>query len=221
MSSEAISHAAADVLSEPFQYAPTPDGARTNGNGDWMHGGTNAETESLTKEQLEKRDKDSFERGVREGENRTKVGSEARVKAIQHGIQDAIAAFKAEREGYFNRIEPEVVQLSLAIARKILHREAQIDPLLLTGLVHVALEKLDAGTRVRLRVPPADSHFWNEFFGRSTSPAIPELSGDPTLQHGQCILETEIGSTQISLETQLKEIEQGFFDLLDQRPKVR
>ena len=34
-------------------------------------------------------------------------------------------------------------------------------------------------------------------------------------------METEIGSTIISLETQLKEIEQGFFDLLEQRPRVR
>ena len=56
------------------------------------------------------------------------------------------------------------MQLALAIARKILHREAQIDPLLLTGLVHVALEKLGAGTRVRLRANPADIHFWNEYF---------------------------------------------------------
>jgi len=221
MSSEATSHAENDVLSQPFQYAPAPEGPRGNGNGDWMHSGTAAGTESFTREQLEKRDHDSFERGMREGENRVKAGSEVRVKTIQQAIQDAVVAFNTEREGYFNRIEPEVVQLALAIARKILHREAQVDPLLLTGLVHVALEKLDAGTRVRLRVPPADTHFWNEFFAHSTSPVVPELSGDPALQHGQCILETEIGSTQISLETQLKEIEQGFFDLLDQRPKVR
>ena len=110
---------------------------------------------------------------------------------------------------------------SSAIARKILYRESQIDPLLLTGLVHVALEKLDAGTRVRLKVHPADTHFWNEFFARSASPLVPELSGDPALRHGECTLETEVGSTQISMETQLKEIEQGFFDLLEQRPKVR
>jgi flagellar assembly protein FliH len=43
--------------------------------------------------------------------------------------------------------------------------------------------------------------------------------GDGTLGLGQCRLETELGSTDLTLEAQLKEIEQGFFDLLAQKPK--
>ena len=123
---------------------------------------------------------------------------------------------------YFARIEPEVVQLSLAISRKILHREAQIDPLLLTGMVHVALEKLDRGTRIRLRAHPEDIHFWTEHFASATNGEVaPELVGDAQLKRGECALETEMGNTLISLETHLKEIEQGFLDLLEQRPRVR
>jgi flagellar biosynthesis/type III secretory pathway protein FliH len=34
-------------------------------------------------------------------------------------------------------------------------------------------------------------------------------------------LETELGITDLSLETQLKEIEQGLFDLLAQRPGAK
>jgi flagellar assembly protein FliH len=43
--------------------------------------------------------------------------------------------------------------------------------------------------------------------------------GDPSLGLGHCTLETELGSTDLTLESQLKEIEQGFFDLLAQRPQ--
>jgi flagellar assembly protein FliH len=218
MSSEPASRAGATLQSEPFQYAPTPvDADAGNGDGDnpWGIRG------SVTKAQAEKQEKEAYERGLLESENRLRANCEARVATCQESVRKALEAFQIEREEYFSRIEPEVVQLALAIARKILHREAQIDPLLLTGLVHVALEKLDAGTRVRLRVHPADTHFWNEFFARSGGNTAPELLGDPVLQHGECALETELGSTQISLETQLKEIEQGFFDLLEQRPRVR
>ena len=49
----------------------------------------------------------------------------------------------------------------------------------------------------------------------------PELVGDPDLEPSRCILETELGATEIGLETQLKEIEQGFLDLLAQRPGPR
>ncbi len=40
-----------------------------------------------------------------------------------------------------------MVRLALAIARKVLHREAQMDPLLLAGVVRVALDRCrrDAG----------------------------------------------------------------------------
>jgi len=117
-------------------------------------------------------------------------------------------------------VESEIVQLALSIARKILHREVQMDPLLLTGIVRVALESLNDGTQVRLRANPQEIPFWRDYFSRSTDivPA-PELMGDASLASGSCALETELGSTHISLETQLKEIEQGFLDLLEQRPR--
>jgi flagellar assembly protein FliH len=168
------------------------------------------------------REREAFERGLREGENRTKSALETQLNAAKAAITAAIAKFKTEREDYFSRVEPEAVQLALAIARKILHREAQIDPLLLTGMVHVALEKLEGGTHVRLRAHPADIRTWTDYFSQqSGSIEKPELVGDNSLQRGECALETEFGSTQISLDLQLKEIEQGFLDLLGQRPQVR
>ena len=56
--------------------------------------------------------------------------------------------FTRDRASYFQKVEGEVVQLALGIARKILHREAQLDPLLLAGIVRVALEKIDGATGV-------------------------------------------------------------------------
>lgn len=218
MSSEATLREEATVTTAPFKYlAPAGNGEPANGDpeGPWTV------PEPLTHADVQKIESAAFERGIVEGENREKGNCELQLRTCKEAIGKAVDAFRNEREEYFNRIEPEVVQLALAIARKILHRESQIDPLLLTGLVHVALEKLDAGARVRLRVHPADTHFWNEFFARSGWPQTPELAGDPSLPHGACTLETEIGSTEISMQTQLKEIEQGFFDLLEQRPKVR
>jgi flagellar assembly protein FliH len=218
MWSEAATRAGTTLQSEPFEYVPTPD-ENDAGKGGADNSWAVAATADVA--QAEKKEKEAYERGLLEGENRIKANCEVRVAASQEAIRKALESFRIERDEYFNRIEPEVVQLALAIARKILHRESQIDPLLLTGLVHVALEQLDAGSRVRLKVNPEDTHFWNEYFARTGGTLLPELSGDPSLRHGECLLETEVGSTQISLETQLKEIEQGFFDLLEQRPRVR
>ena len=142
-----------------------------------------------------------------------------KVASERQTLVQTIRDFAHERETYFHRVEAEVVSLALAIARKILHREAQVDPLLLAGVVRVGLDNVAAGTRARLRVHPDQIQAWREFF--SSQPdlkLLPELIGDAALGPGRCMLETELGSTDLTLETQLKEIEQGFFDLLAQRP---
>lgn len=221
MSSERPTGSNTETHTEPFLYLPTgDDGAMGVDAGGapiaWNMGAGSSRIN------VEQKEKEAFERGVKDGESRAREAFEKQLAAMRASAVKSLEEFKTQRETYFARIEPEIVQLSLAIARKILHREAQMDPLLLAGMVHVALEKLDTGMRVRLRAHPADIHLWNEYFSQTGSfqPA-PDLVGDPALMHGECALETEIGSTQISLETQLKEIEQGFFDLLEHRPRVR
>lgn len=221
MSSDRAATQKLDSHTQLYTYSPSGEGADLSGvpGNSTMDWGT---LNLATARALEQREKQGFDRGVQDGEARARKVFEQNLTSARTSIAQALEGFKVQRESYFNRAEPEVVQLALSIARKILHREAQMDPLLLTGMVHVALEKLDQGTRVRLRAHPDEIHFWNKYFSESGAlPLSPEIIGDPTLQHGECALETEIGSTQISLDTQLKEIEQGFFDLLEQRPQVR
>ncbi|MGB2592299.1 MAG: FliH/SctL family protein [Candidatus Acidiferrum sp.] len=220
MSSNRLAVQKLGTHTEPYNYLPSGDGTELA-----VADGAVADWNAMSLapgRALEQREKQGFERGVQEGEARARKSFEQAMASARTAIACAIEEFKTQRKSYFNRVEPEVVQLALGIARKILHREAQMDPLLLAGMVHVALEKLDQGTHVRLRSHPDEVHFWNAHFSESTARAIvPEIIGDQSLKHGECVLETEIGSTQISLETQLKEIEQGFFDLLELRPQVR
>jgi len=162
----------------------------------------------------------AYEKGVSEGETRARSAFEKALAEARSQISVALRQFTAQRETYFERVEADVVQLALSIARKILHRESQIDPLLLTGVVRVALDGLNRDTHVRLRANPDEVRFWRDYFTHAEDiRPTPDLIGDPSLSPGHCVLETELGSTHISFETQLKEIEQGFLDLLSQRPR--
>lgn len=131
----------------------------------------------------------------------------------------ALAQFTRDRAAYFQKVEGEVVQLALAIARKILHRESQLDPLLLAGIVRVALDKIDGATGVLLRIHPRDSADWRRYLSTHLEPSdIPQIVEDPAQPPDSCLLETAMGIAMIGLEVQLKEIEQGFMDLLAARP---
>ena len=173
-----------------------------------------------TEDQIRNREARARQEGRNEGISQGLADYEKKVAAEKQSFIETVRDFARERATYFQRVEVEVVALAVAIARKILHREAQVDPLLLAGVVRVGLDKVATGTRVRLRVHPKQVQAWKDFFAQQSDlQSLPELMGDPSLGLGNCVLETELGSTDLTLESQLKEIEQGFFDLLAQRPQ--
>jgi len=142
--------------------------------------------------------------------------AEREIQRVRAGIARSIEDFGQQREKYFRQCEAEVVDLALAIARRIIHRETQIDPRLLASLVNYELEQLDAATSVRLIVAPDSLGYWNEA-AADMSRAV-EVSADKTLAPGDVRIETVLGNTSVSFERELKEIERGFLDLLSHRP---
>jgi len=94
-----------------------------------------------------------------------------------HQAAELIDSFALERDRYLLAVEHEVVELALAVTARILRREAQMDPLLLTGAVRVALGQLSASTQVRLLVPPAELDLWTETF--ALLPKLREADGGP------------------------------------------
>ncbi len=142
--------------------------------------------------------------------------TEREIQRVRAGIAGMIEQFARQRDEYFRQAEAEIVSLALAIARRLIHRETQIDPRLLAGLVNHELEQLEAATRVRLLVSPDALSYWEEALHDMSRPI--ELTSDKTLAAGDARFETVLGSTTVSFESELKEIERGFFDLLSHRP---
>jgi flagellar assembly protein FliH len=159
--------------------------------------------------------------GQLEGEGRARAAGEQELAAIRESLSTALRGFAREREHYYAQVETEVVGLALSIARKILHREAQVDPLLLAGLVRVALEQMERGTQVVLRICPRQVAEYRSFFAQHMeSGQVPAVEEDAALEPDHCRLQTTVGTTELGLEVQLQEIERGLMDLMAERPRV-
>jgi flagellar biosynthesis/type III secretory pathway protein FliH len=156
-----------------------------------------------------------------ETEVRLKTGMEATAAEHAKMIAVALDRFTEERKSYFSRVESDVVHLALAIAAKILHREAVVDPMLIAALVRVAVNKLHDGSTVTVRVAPSEVERWAAFLANPLNGSTVKVVEDMHLAIGECVLETDLGSANFSIDAQLKEVEQGFFDLLAQRPAVK
>jgi flagellar assembly protein FliH len=133
-----------------------------------------------------------------------------RVEGERIRVERVCEEFARERSKYFADVEAEVVKLALAIAARVLHREAKMDPLLLAGAVRVALEKVAEDSATVLRVPVDEVEMWRS--------VASNVVGDEQMKAGECVLETSVGKVELGVSAQLEEIEKGFFDLLQQRP---
>jgi flagellar assembly protein FliH len=152
----------------------------------------------------------------REREGELTSALEQKLQEERTAIARVTEAFAQERTRYFAAVEMEVVKLALAIAARILHREATMEPLLLAGAVHVALGKIQGEGETTLRVPAEDLAAWKARLAE----ACPSLNVLPeaALERGTCLLESPVGTVDFGIAAQLAEIERGFFDLLERRP---
>ena len=188
------------------------------------------ETQSVTTEQTglieQQLAKQAAEIEERLEDVRSKTWEEAR-RTLEREYADKVALergaivklseqFARERTKYFAAVEAEVVRLALSIAQRVLNREASFDPLLLRGAVKVALEKIQQETAVTLRVPDVQVEEWRAALPDAQAKVT--VIGDPKIDQNECVLETVAGRAELGVKAQLKEIERGFFDLLEQRP---
>ena len=188
------------------------EGARTP-----IETASSAEREQRLAEETLRSFEAARERGRQEGrqaEREAQVASQkAREERRLRQAAELIESFAQERDRYMRAVEHEVVKLALAVAARILRREAQMDPLLLTGAVRVALGQLSGSTEVRLRVPPGELELWADAISLLPNLALkPAVIAGEGMRLGDCAIETSLGSVDLGIRSQLGEIERGFFD---------
>lgn len=172
----------------------------------------------ITEQDLTRLLSDARAEGISEGERRARTAFEEALAQERKRVTDAVSAFQREQSEYYSKVEVELVHFALAIAARILYREAQVDRMVVAGLVKVLVDKLRQGSHVIVRVRPEEGGSWRHYFHDSANVQIVD---DSSLEARDCVVETELGTTEMGLDAQLKEVEKGFADLLAQRPEPR
>jgi flagellar assembly protein FliH len=128
-------------------------------------------------------------------------------------VQELAAARKNAR----HEAEESMVKLALAIARRVLHREMATDPGAILGLVRSGFDRVSAREIHKLRLSPGDAQIVLDNLADLAIPQAVEICRDAGLAVGSAVFETTRGELDLSVHTQLEEIERGFADLVVQR----
>lgn len=151
----------------------------------------------------------ALQEGIRQGREESAAEVKSSADRLAHVLADLVSLKRNIRSD----AELELLQLSLAIARRILYRELLTDPEALHGLVHAALQKIQSHEIWRVRVYPAGSEALRSSLERVGLGSL-EIIADPALKTGDLLFETVAGQLDASVDTQLQEIQRGFADRL-------
>lgn len=154
--------------------------------------------------------REGFKLGKEEG---YKAGLEEFVKYMDEA-KNLITQLVREREQVLNIVEPELARLSVSIARKIIGEELQINRDTVLNIVKSAMQKVKSSEEVTIKVNPDDLDYVNEnkdVFSRLVEGLKSlEITSDPRVDRGGCMIETNLGSADARVSTQLEAIELAF-----------
>jgi flagellar assembly protein FliH len=157
--------------------------------------------------------KEAVDRSRREGEAAGRQAAEAEVRPVLQRLAASIQQVSELPARLRAQGESDLVKLAVAIAQRILQRELNVDPAVIAGLVRVGLEKVRMQDMMRVRVSPDHQAAVKEYLTRSGAAHV-EVIADPTQELGGMIFETSRGKLDVSISTQLSEIERGLTDRL-------
>jgi flagellar assembly protein FliH len=99
--------------------------------------------------------------------------------------------------------EHDVMQLAVGMARRVLHREVQLEPDILLSMAHVALRRMGDRPVATARLHPED------LAAITTQSAVVEgltLMADPEIPRGGCRLVSSVGEVDLGVDAQMTEL---------------
>lgn len=161
-------------------------------------------------------DRNLVSRAQDEAENIKKYAFE---EGYRKGLEQAsgdIEQFKANIGNFlgapkevFEYIAPDILEISVDIARKIIKKEVEEDPQVLMNIIVDVLKTISKNEpRINIRVNPQSANFIKD--------SLPDITyqygidskiniiSDPSIENGGCVFQTNNGIVDASIDTQLE-----------------
>lgn len=157
---------------------------------------------------LRKRSKDVLAQAVVEKEEERKRGFEEGYQEGLAQLTEKILQAEGAREKILKESEPQIIQMVMEIAEKVIAREVARGAVV--DVVKSAVQQC-VGERIVVKIHPSDFETLRSKeaeFSAVLRPSLKSLSWkeDEAVSPGGCVVESEAGTVDARLETQLKAI---------------
>jgi flagellar assembly protein FliH len=156
-------------------------------------------------------ERDAFAKGYAQGERAGMEAAATRGEAMLRRMGQTLEELAGLRAEMIRRTERQMVQLVLAIAERVVHREITLDRGLLVGMARAALDRLGEQASATIRLHPED------YAAAAGRPGAEERAGvrvvaDPLVNRGGCLVESDFGFMDVSADAQFRELARALLD---------
>ncbi|HZR84488.1 MAG TPA: FliH/SctL family protein [Candidatus Binatia bacterium] len=146
---------------------------------------------------------EAYERGVADG----RAGAEAGLRDRVAAVADAIAEIERFRAALRDRVQGEILDLALHVARRILEREVEVDRDQWLELIRAGVHKSLDRERIRVRAGSELHAFLAsrsaELRARLEEVKELEIVEDPSFAPDACVVETSMGDVELAIDSQI------------------
>ena len=142
----------------------------------------------------------------------------SQARADLDDVKNAITAFLSAKQEVFEYIAPDIMEISVEIAQKIIKKELQQDPTIILDNITEILKGLSKEeTKITLRVNPVQVSLLKaeipEVMNSVGLEAKVLIVPDETIMEGGCMVTTTNGVIDATIETQLSVISEALKEL--------
>ncbi len=153
---------------------------------------------------------EGFDKGYYDGLEKGKNEAGQKYEALVNSLTGITAEALSEKLKIIESAEAEVVELSTAIARKVVNQELASDKSIVVNLVKEAIKKLEDKEKIIIYCNPADIDLIKkhrpEFMELVDTEDILHILPDEILSQGECRLESKSEIADTDLDCQFSEI---------------
>lgn len=154
--------------------------------------------------------KEAYDLGMIEGRERAHAETMAEIAARLDRFDALGDAIARQQSALALANEARLVRLAFAIATKLAMQEVRERPELVAGILRAAIEEAQADERIVARVSAEDrreAEAAREALGRDAdSGARVKIEEDPSIHPGGCVIETNFGSVDATVEQRVKRL---------------
>lgn len=155
---------------------------------------------------------DGRQEALKQAQKQANQQVQQQVNSLLPALRQAAQEITQIRANCLRHWQQRVMNLAVAIAQRILRHELPRTPEVTNTLIQESLELAAGSAQLRLHLHPQDhatlSERVPEFATTVGKLALSDIIADPSVGPGGCIVKTEFGQIDQTIEAQLKRIEE-------------